>query len=167
MDVPIPEPARFYDLDYQPQLQAIITGFLEQHGATRDDVLAAAIARAHGFHRTGAEIRARVLAAVQDRCIVIEETAGKFVWPVGADPSAPVMFRSPAPGQARDPMEVPMQELVALARPLLGLGLDDERILIAMRNSCGMARMGDRSRGRCQEALGRARESDVDFDGSR
>jgi hypothetical protein len=153
------DPPRFYDDDYQPQLTAMIVALLGEQGPLREDVLASAIAREHGFHRTGGEIRMRVMSALPNGCIVTPDPVGRFVWPENADPDQWLRGKPLASGQVRDATEVTMQELVHLARPHVEAAFDDEAILIILRNACGMARMGDRSRSRCQEAIALARTS--------
>jgi hypothetical protein len=56
-------------------------------------------------------------------------------------------------------MEVPIEELIGLARRVLQNVDDDEEVLIAMRDACGMQRLRDQARGRCLAALDRARRA--------
>jgi len=53
-------------------------------------------------------------------------------------------------------MEVPLVELVALARQCLGRGLSGEAALIAMRDACGLQRLRETARTRCLAALAAA-----------
>lgn len=53
-------PERFYELDYDEVLQAMVACVVQQEGPVLDAVLARRIARAHGFQRTGNRIQERV-----------------------------------------------------------------------------------------------------------
>ena len=123
----------------------------------REDRLVQAVARLHGFGRTGREIKDRVMAALPDTCAVTDEEIGRFVWPPGTDPAGWDTFRAPTPGQFSDPNDLPMAELVALAKRYVAFGLPDEATLTAMRNACGLQRMRETVRTRCMSALSIAR----------
>ena len=151
------DPELFYDPAYRARLGGIIAELLSVHGPLREDRLVFAVARLHGFGRAGREIKDRITAAVPDACMVTIEDIGHFVWPPGVDPAGWAMFREPAPGRVADPNDLPMAELVALARRYAVPGLPDEAILTAMRNACGLQRMRETVRTRCLAALSAAR----------
>ncbi len=157
-EVAVADPALFYDASYRPRLAALLATTLAELGPLREDVLAQIVARAHGFERTGGDIRARVLAALPPGSVLSHEAVGTFVWPPACGPAGLSVFRPPAPGGSRDPTEIPMEELLVLARKALSGAPDEEAALLAMRDACGLQRLRDRSRQRCAEALGRARQ---------
>ena len=150
-------PELFYDPAYRARLGGIIAELLSVQGPLREDRLVFAVARLHGFGRAGREIKDRITGSVPTTCMVTVEDIGHFVWPPGVDPAGWTMFREPAPGRVADPNDLPMAELVALARRYVAPGLPDEAILTAMRNACGLQRMRETVRTRCLAALSAAR----------
>ena len=147
----------FYDPAYRDRLAQLVAGILAQQGPLREDRLVQAVARLHGFSRAGREIRERVLALTPPACVVTAEEIGRFIWPPGVDPASWTLFRRPPPGQVCDPAEMPLQELVVLARQCTGSGAADDDAVIAMRDACNMQRLRETSRKRCMEALAAAR----------
>ncbi len=97
------------------------------------------------------------MAVVPVTSAVTTEEIGRFVWPAGIDPASCDTFRDPPPGRACDPAEIPLQELVVLARRYLGQGSTEDAVLIAMRDACRLQRLRETSRNRCLEALALAR----------
>ena len=150
-------PELFYDPAYQARLGEIIAELLSVRGPLREDKLVFAVARLHGFGRAGRDIKDRITGAIPNACTVTIEDIGRFIWPAGVDPAGWTMFREPAPGRVTDPNDLPMAELVALARRYVAPGLPDEAILTAMRNACGLQRMRETVRTRCLAALSAAR----------
>ena len=147
----------FYDPAYRDQLAAAVTGILSERGPLREDRLVQAVARMHGFGRAGREIRERVMAVIPATSAITSEEIGRFIWPASVDPSSWNTFRPLTPGQTCDPAELPLQELVVLARRVLGPAVTDESALVAMRDACGMQRLRETSRKRCIDALAAAR----------
>lgn len=144
---------RFYDEGYRPQLTAIIEGILRAEAPMRDERLAQRVARAHGFQRTGGRIRDAVMAALPSSCSRTSEAGAVFVWPPGADPSSWSGFRQPPPGEQREPAEIAMPELIALAKRVVTDAADDEAALLRMRAACGLSQLRAVSRTRCLLAL--------------
>ena len=110
----------------------------------------------HGFQRTGREIQDRVAAAIPRSCRRTEDSAGVFVWPPGADPTA--WDRFPCRQDAEmplDPAELPLEVLTVLARVCLTAQADHEAALQLMRDGCGLTRFREPSRLRCLEAIAR------------
>ncbi len=149
------DPGNFYEPFYKERLAMIVTSIVQVQGPLREDRLVQVVARLHGFKRAGREIRDRVMALVPEGAITSED-AGRFIWPAGLDPAAWDRFRVPAAGSTSDPMEMPLVELVALARQCLGRGLSGEAALIAMRDACGLQRLRETARTRCLAALAAA-----------
>jgi len=57
----------FYEARYAALLRQMVAHVIEVEGPIYDDVLVTRIARAHGFQRSGSNIQALVLAAVDRR----------------------------------------------------------------------------------------------------
>ncbi len=151
------DPTLFYEPSYRQRLGDLTTALLTDSGPMREDRLVQAVARLHGFGRTGREIKDRVIAALPVSCAITDEEVGRFVWPPGTDPAGWDTFRTPTPGQVTDPNDLPMSELIALAKRYVTTGLPDEAILTAMRNACGLQRMRETVRTRCLSALSAAK----------
>jgi hypothetical protein len=147
------DPARFYEDDYRPTLSAMVESELANAGPLRQDRLVQRIARLHGFQRAGHEIQERVVASVPRACKQTHDSAGTFVWPTGADPAAYGTFRRPAVGESRDSMEIPIEELTALAKACQLEHQGDDAVLIAMRDACGLLKLRESSRQRFREAM--------------
>lgn len=150
-------PELFYDPGYRDRLGALVSGILREQGPLREDRLVQAVARLHGFSRTGREIRDRVMAVLPASSIITTEDIGRFIWPEGTDPASWNTFRVPTGGRAVDPAEVPLPELVVLARRCMAPDVPEQATLIAMRDACGLHRLGEASRARCVAALALAR----------
>jgi hypothetical protein len=80
---------------------------------------------------------------------------GVFVWPKDVDPSAWDTFRRPASGESSDPSEIPIEELVIVARNCFAFHHGQEAVLLAMRDASGMQKLREASRDRFLEAIGR------------
>jgi hypothetical protein len=148
-----PEASRFYENEYRETLRAIVRDEIAKWGPIRLDRLAQKVARLHGFQRTGREIQDRVSASIPSDYGRTQEDLGVFVWPRGADPSTLDAFRHSAGGEARDPSEIPMEELVALARECSVEQDDQDTVLLAMRNACGLHKLREASRDRFLKAI--------------
>ncbi len=146
-------PLRFYEPSYRDSLAAIVARVLTEQGPMREDRLVHAVARLHGFKRSGREIRDRVMSVIPETSGTTVEDAGSFVWPPGMDPAAWDRFRAPRPGLTADPMEMPLAELTVLARECLTRGLSEEAALLRMRDACGLQRLRETARARCLAAL--------------
>lgn len=151
-------PELFYDPVYRDRLGALVAGLLREQGPLREDRLVQAVARLHGFGRAGREIRDRVMAVLPDTSAVTTEDIGRFIWPPGIDPASWDTFRAPASGRAADPAEMPLPELVVLAKHCMAPGMAEEAILTAMRDACGLQRLRETARNRCVAALSTARD---------
>jgi very-short-patch-repair endonuclease len=161
VDTPLPSaaPDRFYDADYTNQLTAIVRELLIRQGPLREDRFVQAVARLHGFQRAGQTIRERALSVVPKAVIITEDWVGRFFWPIGSKPSEWSIFRAPPAGESRDPSELPIQELVVLARLCLSKNAHlshAEAYLaanLAMRDACGLKRLGEQASARCGAAI--------------
>jgi hypothetical protein len=153
------DPARFYDDDYRPRLAALVEAVLRAEAPIRDERLAQQVARAHGFQRTGRRIREAVLAVVPDACATTREDDTVFLWPPSVTPASWSVFREPRPGLPREPVEMPMEELVVLARRVLSGAGTDQLALVQMRDACGLAALREATRVRCLAAIRRAQDA--------
>ncbi len=145
--------SQFYEADYRDRLALIVADLLMRMAPLREDRLVREVARLHGFQRAGRDIRDRVLSVLPADISRTTETVGDFVWPPSVDPAAWQGFRHPVAGDAIDPSDIPLQELIELARSCVARGASDETLLIAMRDACGLKRTGDASRNRYAEAI--------------
>lgn len=149
------EQDRFFEEDYSAQLRAIALSILETEAPIREDVLARQVARTHGFSRTGAKLRQRILDLVGD-AVATEETTGRFLW--NADgPLSTVPFRyADNEEERRSVDEISISELLGLiqASPHF-LGEADPAIAYA--RELGLARLAQSARERLEEAISRAK----------
>jgi hypothetical protein len=149
-----PDASHFYEDEYRETLRAIVLNEIIRWGPIRLDRLAQRVARLHGFQRTGREIQDRVSASIPGNCPRTKEAAGEFVWPQESNPTAWESFRPPEEeGETRDPGEIAMQELVALARLCSSRHHDQDAVLLAMRDACGLQKLREASRERFLDAL--------------
>lgn len=146
-------PDAFFDSAYDRTLAAIMAEVIATEAPIRVDLLARRVARAHGWSRTGGRIRDRVTRLVTRAYPITREPVGVFVWPVSSDGSFSQVFRRPADGDPRTVDEIPMRELVALARELLTAGLRGESAVVAMAKEAGLKKLRQASRKRLEAAL--------------
>ena len=147
------DPLRFYEPSYGAVLEGLVAAILAAEGPMTNEHLAQRTARFHGFHRTGRRIREAVYATLPRSVAKTKEGDTLFVWPPGVQPAAWERFREPPAGTYRDPQEIPMQELCALARRIVSSGQSGEAAVIAMRDALGMAKMREAARQRCLAAI--------------
>jgi very-short-patch-repair endonuclease len=149
------EQSRFFDDGYSDQLRTMAQSILETEAPIREDVLARQVARAHGFARTGAKLRQRILDLVSD-VVATEETTGRFLW--NADgPLTAVPFRYAYNEEERRSVdEISIAELLGLiqANPQV---LHEADPAIAYARELGLARLAQSARERLEEAISRAK----------
>lgn len=122
-------------------------------GPVRDDVLARRIARVHGWARTGARIRDRIMTLVRSRLPMTQEEDGLFIWGPEADTKIFTTFRRPMGSEARPVDEIALPELIALAHEVLANGMNGEAAITAMARETGGQRIRAASRERLKRAL--------------
>lgn len=145
------EQDRFYDDDYSRKLRELTLAVVETEGPVRDDVVARRIARAHGFARTGARIKDRVLSQIPEVTVTTED-AGRFLWAT-AEALDKTPFRYPVPGDERRSLdEIAIEELVGLvqSQPELTRGEDPA---LAFAREVGLARLAKSARERLEAAI--------------
>nr|WP_256372709.1 DUF3320 domain-containing protein [Roseibium sp. RKSG952] len=152
------EPDRFYEISYTPTIQAMINTILEAEAPKRDDVLAQRVARAHGWLRTGASIRAHVER--HTRNIETSEEGGRFLWRDGQQREV-LRYRHHATEDDRRPVsDIAFVELAAFVREHQDILLSDDPGL-AFARSIGLNRLAAASRARLEKAIEMASDADV------
>lgn len=142
---------RFFEADYTGELSAMAMAVLEAESPIRDDVLVRQVARAHGFARTSANIKRRILDVLSD-ATVTEESTGRFLWKTPS-PLPSVVFRFPRAGEDRRSVdEIALAELIGLVRCRSDLAASDDPAL-AFAREIGLARLARSARDRLEEAL--------------
>ncbi|MEM9353660.1 MAG: DUF3320 domain-containing protein [Planctomycetota bacterium] len=150
---------RFYDEDYSPELRRMALAVVAAEGPVRDDVVAKRIARAHGFARTGARIRDRVLALIPE-LPATKEGVGRFLWSSDA-PHATVPFRYAADEDERRSLdEIPTPELFGLLinRPDIAVSEDPA---LALAREVGLSRLATAARERLESVIELANNVDA------
>ena len=149
------EPNRdsFYEPTYRPTLRRMVARVIEIEGPIFEDCLVSRIAAAHGFGRTGGQIRSTIAGVIERRLPFTIEGEGeekrKILWPEGADSGAfPVFRRGP-----RDHSDIPLVELVSLAREFIDEGSNDEEALKRMAESFELQRLRASTRARFEAAV--------------
>lgn len=142
---------RFYDASYNGELLQMAMQVLMTEAPIRDDILVKQVARAHGFARTGANIRTRILALLGD-VAATEESAGRFLWSE-KQPKTLIAFRPAQSDEDRRSIdEISIAELIGLVRREKELLLDSDPA-VALARSIGLARLSQSARERLEEAI--------------
>jgi very-short-patch-repair endonuclease len=132
LELPVPEPAfvssvqsrispeRFGDADYAPVLRTLCNELIDHFGPITFKHLAEKAARAHGFLRTGSQIKKSVwAAAARERKHSREGDHSPVFWPTSVPVAEVFPFRGlTVAGEARPWADVPMPERRALAREI-------------------------------------------------
>lgn len=146
-------PDLFYDNAYDQTLGDLIRHVIDVEAPIRNDVLTQRVARAHGFQRAGRQIRERVRQLIPKQLEVTTEDGRQFLWPEGTSSEEWSEFRRPSGEYARTPHEIPMQELVALARKGLSAGETADTVIEYMTAALGLQRLKGPSRERVARAV--------------
>ncbi|MEM9828790.1 MAG: DUF3320 domain-containing protein, partial [Planctomycetota bacterium] len=142
---------KFYDGSYDEDLKQMAMAILEREAPIRDDVLAKQIARAHGFARTGANIKTRIFDLLSD-VVATNESTGRFLW-ASEEPLAEVEFRpANSDGDRRSVDEISIAELTGLIESKRDL-LNEVDPAVAIARSIGLARLSQSARERIEEAI--------------
>lgn len=149
---------RFHEPTYDAVLVPMVEWVVLHEGPVLDAVLARRIARAHGFQRTGSRIQDRVELIARQRFGKTEEPGGTFYWPAHVVPGSAVEFRwSRDEEAARTIQEICEQELLSLARWILGSGKSGEEAVVAMAREVGLQNSRAASRARLEAVIAAAR----------
>lgn len=151
------DPGRFYDPDYRPTLEALGYELIDKVGPVTFRHLTGIIARAHGFRRTGSQIKKHVWAAVR-RAQQSKAPNGEVIfWPNGAKPAEAIPFRGlKVEGEERTWWDVPYPEQLGLAIDTIkSCGSRD--VVAAMAACIGFARLKQKTREELQTLIDAAR----------
>ncbi len=142
---------RFFDSSYDDDLRQMAMEVLQNEAPIRDDVLAKQIARAHGFARTGANIRCRILDLLGD-VVSTDESTGRFLW-ASDEPQPEVKFRpAKSDDDRRSVDEISIAELTGLIQCESEL-LTETDPAVSVARSIGLARLSQSARERIEEAI--------------
>jgi len=163
LDTQAPQPrsnidaARFYDEAYRDTLRFILWEIVDEEGPIIAKYLCERVARLHGFHRTGSEIKRTILAALKrTRAQSHGEGEDAVIWPKDMVASEWVEFRGlDVGGYQRRWGEVPLPEKLGLARMITAQKLSEPET--AMREALGMARLRTTTRLEIKALLEKAR----------
>lgn len=154
-----PNLARFHDPSYLPQLKAMAAEIIDAEGPITLKRLSDRIARAHGFERTGKQIKGTVWDACKRiRRYVTTPDEHKVFWPEGVPPQTTVPFRGLLlAGERREWKEVPHPEKLWLVREILRDGRSDPARAVA--EAIGFGRITTQFRAEIAELIGCATET--------
>jgi len=126
-------PNRFYDEEYRPCLREMAAAWIDSEGPITFKRLSDRAARAHGFQRTGGQIKSTMWAA----CVRLRPHSrtpdGHVVfWPEGQAPAEEMPFRGlQVAGEPREWREVPHPEKLGLVRRFVERGVEDVAASVA------------------------------------
>jgi very-short-patch-repair endonuclease len=145
---------QFYDDAYLAQLRPLCLEIIDRVGPIVFAHLAERIARAHGFQRTGSEIKKRVWLAVgRQRKATRAPDGTSTLWPLGQEPTALVAFRSEVVvGEARPWAFVPYVERLGLAAEVVRT-VPVELRLSELARRIGVGRLRAKTRDELSELL--------------
>lgn len=153
------DPSKFYEANYSKVIAQIATLFVDSHGPITFKHLSERVARAHGFQRTGSEIKQRVWAAVSRiRKYSAMPDGNKVFWPKDADIREQMSFRGLRFGTVeRVWADVPYVEKLGLAISVASSGTVDQQIE-AMTRRIGFERLRQTTREELKSLLADARK---------
>ncbi|HBJ33884.1 MAG TPA: hypothetical protein DDZ51_03770, partial [Planctomycetaceae bacterium] len=132
-------------------LRSMAAQIISQEAPIRDDVVARQIARAHGFARTGANIRDRILRIVRD-FPATDESTGRFLWNESG-PRETIDFREALSEEDKRAIdEISLSELRGLIRQNTDL-LRQSDPAVAIARAIGLGRLAQSARERIAEAI--------------
>jgi very-short-patch-repair endonuclease len=142
---------QFFDSSYDEHLRDLALRVLAQEAPIREDLLARQVARAHGFNRTGSNIRTRILELL-DGVFATDESTGRFLW-AAADAPPIIEFRFAATEDDRRSLdEVALAELSGLITANREL-LESVDPPISYARLIGLGRLSQSARERIIEAI--------------
>lgn len=139
---PAADPSRFYEPSYRAQIAAMAVMLMDAEGPITFKQIADRIARAHGFQRTGKEIKRTVWAACYRlRRHVATPDGHKVFWPKSLEPREEYPFRGlEINGDRREWRDVPYPEKVSVVRDVMGSG-GDENLVRSVADRIGIGRV--------------------------
>lgn len=149
----------FFESSYDETLRSMAAQIISQEAPIRDDVVARQIARAHGFARTGANIRDRILSILRD-FPATDESTGRFLWNESG-PQEAIDFREAMSEEDKRAIdEISLSELRGLIRQNTDL-LQQSDPAVAIARAIGFGRLSQQARERIAEAIEMERDLSV------
>ena len=155
------DPAQFYEVSYIKILQPFAIGLIDKLGPVTFRYLSEIVARAHGFQRTGSQIKKQVWTAVsRSRRSSKSPNQETVFWPSNMSPASTVTFRGlTVGGDERAWQNIPHPELLGLAREVLKscYGNDSDSVE-AMADKLELARLTQATREKLEKLLAEAKK---------
>jgi very-short-patch-repair endonuclease len=147
------EAQRFYEAAYEPVIAQMTAALIDTQGPMTFKLLSDQIARAHGFQRTGSDIKKRIWAlACRARRYTSTPDGHKTFWPSNAEPQEAIPFRGlTLNAVSRAWVDVPYAERVGLAKEVIAENSNDPVARFAER--IGIARLTAKARAELDELL--------------
>jgi hypothetical protein len=155
------QPNSFYERSYLPAIKVLGTEMIDRLGPVTFGYLSGLIARAHGFQRTGSQIKSQVWAAVSKERKVSRTPAGVSIfWPKARTPETILDYRGLfVGGESRQWSDVPHPEKLGIVMKVLRDGpTEDSAAEIASR--IGLTRLKQATRDELEALLMEARTLD-------
>lgn len=145
----LPDPDLFYSEEYQPRLSAMIDHVINAEGPIHEDVLVRRIARHHGFHRAGRQIRDIVIDLAKKHQGKTKEDVGFFFWRKETVKERIAPARYVNRDEEMRKAEYICQEEIREIRDALSLGDD----VVALARKIGVSRLKKGTRNRFEKVL--------------
>ncbi len=133
---------QFYDQAYLPVIERLAGSLIDLLGPITFRHLSTKIARAHGFQKTGSQIKKRIWAAIsKKRCSTKSPDEETIFWPENTESRDVVPFRGLQPqGEDRTWKDVPYPEKLGLAVSILQESHEDPVNRLAAQIGLGRLR---------------------------
>jgi hypothetical protein len=156
---PVLNPEQFYDAKYLPVLQSYAIGIIDDIGPLTFKNLSEIIARAHGFQRTGSEIKKTVWGAIVKERRYSESPDGMTIlWPQNIPPSQVAPFRgTTVNGAERKFEDIPYPEKFALALEIYTKQRASADVAGVMADRLGIVRLRQTTRKELEKLLDAAK----------
>lgn len=147
-------PDQFYEPGYLHVVRDLSSSFIESLGPLTFKHLCEKVARAHGFQRTGSQIRKIVWAAVHKNWKPVKGPKGENIfWPTDRPPEPLIPFRGMVvDGEERTWQQVPYPEKLGLAHSVVIANRTRDPIE-AMARKIGLGRLREKTKAELQELL--------------
>jgi hypothetical protein len=144
---------RFHEREYLPVIESIAGRLVDSLGPITFRHLSTKIARAHGFQRTGSQIKKQVWAAISKKRRSTRSPDGETIfWPDDTETSDVVPFRGmKVNGEDRTWQDVPYPEKLGLA--LLVLKEEQEDPVNTLAAQIGLGRLRQSTKADLQKLL--------------
>lgn len=145
---------QFYEPSYKDTIKGLAENIIDDIGPVTFKHLTDKIARAHGFRRTGTQIKKVVWASIlKSRKYNKTDDGHTVLWPESADPCEVMNFRGlDINGHVREWADVPYPEKLGLAQKIKGLGnIEDPAAMMA--NEIGLGRLHQSTRAELENLI--------------